>query len=125
MKAMKAMKLMKAMNVSISVSDPWDLGESLKWRPLLGELMQSSSDDRGGRALIRLGHAIDYRGTSYGFVVAVPRHEGATLAALAEGGRVFCSFTGVSDEHAQSENALSTDHWRGGLAFIGDIEAAG
>jgi hypothetical protein len=47
-----------------------------------------------------------------------------SLEVLGEGGKVFCGFTGVSEEHAASENDLSIDDWRGGLAFIGDIEAA-
>lgn len=113
---------MKTNHVLLSISDPWDLGEALKWAPLRGELLQTNIDDRGGRGLVRLDQAIEYRGTSCRFVVAAPRHEGDTIATAVSGGKVFCSFTGISDAHAKSDDALSTEHWRGGLAFIGDLQ---
>jgi hypothetical protein len=115
---------MKLLRVRISLSDPWDLGESLNWQPVFGKLVKISLDVHGGRALIELDQPISYKGTTCQFAVAVPRHEGKNLEVLDKGGKVFCGFTGVSNEHAVSEAALSTDHWRGGLAFIGDIEAS-
>jgi hypothetical protein len=102
----------------------WDLGESLSWKTLIGELVKANADMDGGRALIRFDDPINYRGTSYQFAVAAPRHEGDSLKTIDAGGKVYCSFTGVSHEHASSDNPLSTEHWRGGLAFIGDLEAS-
>ena len=113
---------MKAPRVQVVLSDPWDLGESLKWKPLSAEIVKVAIDAQGGRALIKFDQPLSYHGTSYQFAVAAPRHEGSSLSVLQTGAKVFCGFTGVSDEHAKSENPLSTDHWRGGLAFIGHIE---
>lgn len=113
---------MKTLRVQVSLSDPWDLGESLKWQPLVGELLKIDAEDRGGRALIKFDQKLHYKGVSYQFAVASPRHEGVSLSSLQSGAKVFCSFTGISDEHAQSKNALSTEHWRGGLVIIGDLE---
>ena len=110
--------------VRITLSDPWDLGESLKWQPLYGDVVKATLAAHGGRALVKLDQPLAYKGVKYQFAVATPRHAGDTLELLCKGGAVFCGFTGVSDEHAVSEKALSTDHWRGGLAFIGNIEAA-
>ena len=85
-------------------------------------MLKVNIDAQGGRALVKFDQPVAYRGEFYQFAVAAPRHEGSSLKTLQDGGKVFCSFTAVSEEHAQSENALSTEHWRGGLAFIGDIE---
>ncbi len=111
--------------VLVRVSDPWDLGESLRWRPLEGELLQIASDERGGRALIKLDDRIEYRGSVCRYVVAAPRHEGATIAAIQKGEKVFCNFTGISDSQAASSDPLDTSTWRGGVAIIGDLEPLG
>lgn len=111
-------------HVRILISDPWDLGEALSWRPLEGKLVRRADDDHGGRGLICLNDPIEYKDSCYRHVVASPRHEGDTLAGLLSGVSVFCGFIGVSDEDARVDAALDTSKWRGGLAFIGTIELA-
>lgn len=112
---------MKAMKVSIQISDPWDLGEAMRWQPLYGELIKSSTEHVGGRALIELDSGIVYRGSSWRYVIATPRHHGDDLAQLQIGNKVFCAITGISDEQAKSSLALSMDNWRDSLGFIGDV----
>ena len=114
---------MNPMRISISISDPWELGEALRWKSLQGELLRMVNDEHGGRALIKLDEVIDYRGSNWRYVVAVPRYQGNDIAALHTGKKVLAAFTGISDQQAESTNALDTSNWRGGLAFIGDIEA--
>ena len=113
---------MKANRVVLRVSDPWDLGEALKWQPLQGELVKTASDDHGGSALIKLDKTITYRDAAYRFVVASPRLEGTVISTLETGKKVFCAFTGISDANADSANPFDTTGWRGGLGFIGDVE---
>lgn len=108
--------------VTISVSDPWDLGEALGWRVLTGELVRLEDDDHGGRALIRLDAPIEHAGVSCSHVIASPRHAGDALASLASGQSVLCGFIGVADASAATAISLDTSGWRGGLAFIGTIE---
>ena len=115
---------MQHRRVRVTLSDPWDLGESLSWQPLSGELVRVGVEGKGGRALVKFDQRLIYHGESYQFAVAAPRHEGSSIGELDKGRPVFCSFIGVSDEHGQSQNALSTEHWRGGLSFVGDIEVA-
>ncbi|TAK56179.1 MAG: hypothetical protein EPO25_01695 [Gammaproteobacteria bacterium] len=112
------------MRIAISISDPWELGEVLKWQPLRGEVLQTVNDDRGGRALIRLDDAISYRGSNWRYVVAIPRHQGNEMAGLYSGKKVLGAFTGISEQQAESSNPLDTTNWRGGLAFSGDVEPA-
>lgn len=114
---------MSPMRISIMLSDPWDLGEALKWQPLQGELLQITRDDHGGKALIELNESISYRDSVYRYVVASPRHKGSQIAELQDGKKVFCAMTGISDEQAKSSDAMDISSWRGGVTFIGDIEA--
>lgn len=110
------------MRISISISEPWDLGEARNWRPLHGELTWPTSDGNGDRALVELDERISYRGSVCRYVVTSPRLHGSKLAELKLGKEVLCAFIGISDEQAKSDVPLNTDNWRGGgLAFIGDI----
>jgi len=110
------------MRISICISDPWEIGEAIRWQPLLGELLHTVNDEHGGRALIKLDNALNYRGLSWHFVIASPRHQGEEIAALQTGKKVPAGLTCISDDQAQSDTALDTSNWRGGLAFVGDVE---
>ncbi len=35
------------MRISISISDPWELGEAIRWQPLFGELLQTVNSVNG------------------------------------------------------------------------------
>lgn len=112
---------MNPMRISISISDPWELGEALKWQPLRGELLQTANDEHGGRALIKLDDGVNYHGSNWRYVVAAPRHQGNEIAALQTGKKLLGAFTGISDQQAESANPLDTSNWRGGLAFTGEV----
>lgn len=112
---------MNSQQVSIVLSDPWELGEALNWEPLKGELLRMETGEHGGRALIELERSITYQGPDCRFVVASPRHVGEEIASLQLRKSVACAFTGISDAQAESSGVPDTREWRGGLAFIGDI----
>lgn len=113
---------MKATRVVITLSDPWDLGEALGWQPIEGEFVRFDVECERGQALIKLRKPISYRGTSCGFLAAVPRHEDGSFKTIQKGCKLFCSFTGIANEAAHFNHDFSTAEWRGGLAFIGDLE---
>jgi hypothetical protein len=108
--------------VLISVSEPWELGESTNWQVIPGKVLPSAND-ACGRVLVKLDYSINYHGSSWDYIVAEPRHEGIRIDALRSGERAVCGFTGITNEQAGSAASLDTQHWRGGLAFIGDFEA--
>lgn len=112
------------MRISIAISDPWELGEALKWQPLPGELLRIVNDEHGGQALIRFDKPITYHGSVFQLAVASPRLEGHQITELTAGKMVCSALTGISDQQAESGNPLNTSHWRGGLAFTGDVEPA-
>src|SRR4051794_17140622 len=110
------------MRILISISDPWEPGEALKWQPLQGELLRVANDARGGRALIKLDNAINYRGSNWQYFVVSPRHQADEIADLQSGKKVLGAFTGLTDQQAVSSGALDTSDWRGSIAFVGDVE---
>ena len=110
------------MRIAISVSDPWDFGEAIDWKSLAGQMLQIEDDDQGGRALIMLDDAVSYHGSTWRYLVAKVRHQGDKITALQSGKKVLSSMIGISEERARSVHPLDTDHWRGGLAFIGDLD---
>jgi hypothetical protein len=110
------------MRVSVTISEPWELGEAVQWRSLAGELQRLIDDAQGGRVLIKLDHSIRYRGSEWHYVVGTPRHSGDRLAALQAGQKVLSALTGITVQQAVSDNPFDTSGWRGGLALVGDIE---
>lgn len=115
---------MKPLLISITVSDPWDVGEAVNWQPIEGHLLQMENDAHGGQALIKFDGSISYRGSVYRYAVASPRLEGHQIAELNAGKMVCSALTGISDHQAESSSPLDISNWRGGLAFVGDIEPA-
>ena len=114
---------MNTIFISITVSDPWDVGEAVNWQPIKGQLLKMEADEHGGKALVKFDAPVSYRGASYCYAVASPRIEGHHIMEV-QAGKIVCSaLTGISDQQAKSSNPMDTSNWRGGLAFIGDVEA--
>jgi hypothetical protein len=105
--------------VCIVISDPWDVGEELRWAPLRGQLVRIEPDQRGGRALIRFGTPVGFRGAVYQWAVIAPRHEGREVMEVVAGTKLEAAITCFADEPAQLVDASDP---RSGLRFIGDVE---
>ena len=110
--------------LTITISEPWELGEAMKWQPLHGELLRSVNDERGGQVLIKLDDPVEYREKTCRHVIASPRHVGVEMASLSAGKTVLCGMTGISEQQAESSNPFDLSSWRGGIAFIGDVKLA-
>lgn len=113
---------MNTISISIIVSDPWDVGEAVSWQPIKGQLLKMETDEHGGKALIKFNAPVSYRGVSYCYAVASPRLEGHHMAEIQAGKMVCSALTGIADQQAKSSNPMDISNWRGGLAFIGDVE---
>ncbi len=110
------------MRIAVTVGDPWELGEAVKWQPLLGEVIDSRQNSQGGQALIRLDEAVTFSGRDWKYLIASPRYQGATLADLQSGGKLIMAFLGVPDDQVSSGDPFDTSRWRGGgLAFTGGL----
>jgi len=115
---------MEDIPIFVTVSEPWDVGEAVKWQRIKGHLLRIEPDSHGGRALVEFDPPITYRGALYRYAIASPRLEGHQIVELSQGKLLCSSLTGISDQQAQSDNPLDTSNWRGGLAFLGDIEVS-
>lgn len=113
---------MSTQRALIRISDPWDFGEALSWRPLEAELRQIVTDSEGGRALLKLNEPVEYKKSTWSYVIASPRYQGDSIDALKQGNSLDCTFTAISDGQASSSNPWDLSAWRGGLAFQADLE---
>ncbi len=107
--------------ISITISDPWDVGEALNWQTIRGVLLQTADADHGGKILVRFDHDINYRGSAYRYAVGAPYLEGRHVTEIEAGKSVGCALTGISEEQAESSNPMDISKWRGGFAFVGDV----
>ena len=112
-------------HVRIHISDPWDLGEALKWEPLEGELIAINDLFEGGKALIKLNQSFNYKNTKSEFLIATPRYTGINIGDLVKGSPIICGITRIPKELAESQNPFDLSLWRGGVAIIGELEPLG
>lgn len=109
------------MKVSISLSDPWDLGESLGWALLSGTVLRVIEDENGGRALIKLDTPISYRDSQWRYVRATPRFVDVNMLGLKFGVKLPCGLVGVTEEQAETGDSWKTSPYSK-LSFIADVE---
>lgn len=110
------------MQVTIKISDPWELGESRKWQPFEGYILDTKDDGFCKSLLIKLLEPFEYKKVNCEYFVANPRHEGDSYNDLLRGKSIFSSLTRIPSENADSENPFDLSWWRGGVALIGGIE---
>src|SRR5687768_4748470 len=91
-------------HIEIHISDPWDLGEALRWEPLKGEIIATNDLPIGGKALIRLDYSFNYKNTECEYFIARPRYTGANIGALFKGKPVICGLTRIPNKLAESQN---------------------
>lgn len=115
---------MKPFPISITVSDPWELGESQGWDPLLGSVVDSTDAYEGGRALIHLRRPLSHKNATCQYLIAAPRHENVNIGGLFTGTPVFCALTGITDQEAASEAPFNLRSWGGRVNFIGEVNPA-
>lgn len=106
--------------VSIQISDPWDLGERLEWKELVGELTLVDLDRNS--VLVKLDIPVSGEKEIFPYLVASTRHVGSKITDLSAEKNVFCNFTGLTYERSLSADPLDTSWWRGGgLTIIGGL----
>jgi hypothetical protein len=110
------------MRITVTISEPWELDEAMQWRSFPGEMQRLIDAAHGGRVLIKLDDPLQYRGSKWHYVVGTARHTGDSVASLQAGQKVLSALTGITEQQAMSDNPFDMGHWRGGLAFVGDIE---
>jgi hypothetical protein len=113
------------MLVTIGISDPWELGESRKWQPFEGTILDVKVEGFCKALLIKLLEPFEYENVSCEYFVAHPRYAGSRYDDLLQGRSVFSCLTRISSENAHSDNPFDLTWWRGGVALMGEIETHG
>jgi len=100
--------------ITISISDPWDVGEALGWPTLRGVLLAFKHGDEGGSALVRLTQPVTFGGVQWHHLIASPRHVCDVIADIETEKGVTCNCIGISDGQAASDQPFDVSWWRGG-----------
>jgi hypothetical protein len=108
--------------VVIKLSDPWDLGETLHWKPLRALVFLVDNTTTPSRLILRLTDPFEYKRIPCEYFVATPRHEGGVLTDLLSRKSVFCALTRIPETRLQTEDPFDLAWWRGGPALVGELE---
>jgi hypothetical protein len=105
-------------SVSVRISDPWEIGEYLKWQALEAKIISITTE----ALLLQLNTPFMFESIHCEYFIASPRHEGDTVSQLLDGKPLFCGLTRISTDQANSLSPFDLSKWRGGIAIIGEIE---
>jgi len=115
-------------SATIVMSDPWDLGESISWRPLRCVVLKEGVQPASGFSpaikaiLLRLKEPFMFDDVRYEYLQGSPRHEGSSLGDLRKGGaEVHCSFVQIPPDRLDQQPPLDLSWWRGGGGLIGAL----
>ena len=108
------------MRVSLSLADPWEMGETLGWPTILGSVIHHSAD----AWLVEVLEPFTYADAEYRFIVVTARHAERPLAA-SEAQDVPCNMIRTTHERMSAGHPCDVSWWRGGGAMIGSIKAVG
>jgi hypothetical protein len=87
----------RSRKVAISLSDPWDLGESIGWRELSATLTLGPAPDDTA-AIVVLAEALSVGTSEYKTFAVSPRHFGRSMSEVLAGDEVFASFRSSNQE---------------------------
>ena len=108
-------------SVVVKLSDPWDLGERLNWKPLSAVILAADNDNAPKKLILRLESPFKHQDVLCEYFVAMPRHEGDELKDLLLRKSVFCGLTRIPEDRLQSPTPFDLSWWRGGPALIGEV----
>ena len=107
------------MTITLSLSDPWELGEALGWPMLAGTVVHR----RAEAWLVELAQPFTHLGVEYRFLVVSARHADNTLADSASK-TIACNIVRTTPDRASKADPCDLSWWRGGGAMIGSIASS-
>jgi hypothetical protein len=111
-------------SVVVDIAEPWELahaGGEVRRRAWVEAI--APLDRKISKALIRLTQPLEWRGSTFQYLVVTSRNRGAIETDLAGDVPVECSFVGQPDERATGADRFDTSWWRGGLAGTATLRA--
>lgn len=89
--------------------------------PIVGHIVLVKKSERDA-VIIKLTTPFDYNNHHYEYLIASPRKANDSFNTLLKGASVFCSVIRLPSDRICSDDPFDTSWWRGGAAFIGDVE---
>mgnify|MGYP006289584397 CR=1 FL=1 len=127
---MTTLRCIEGRPISLVMSDPWELGESVGWERLWGVVVKCGVRPSGcfgpkrEALIIHLTQPLFFKGIRYEYLQGSPRHEGDALSDLQKGENLFCSFICIPPEQVDSNKPFDLNWWRGGRTVTGTIALA-
>ena len=100
--------------VQIIVTEPWEVGDAPRRAKVL--------EDAAGSWLVEYEEPFRYQDVPCQYFILSPRHEGKHLCDIIKGTSLLCSMTRITPEQRNSANPFDLSSWRGGVAFIADVQ---
>jgi len=100
--------------VQIIVTEPWEVGDMPRRAKVL--------DEKNNALLVEYEIPFQYKNTTCKFFVLSPRHENVEIQTALVGKSVLCGMTLITPEQRMGNNPFDLRLWRGGVAFIADIQ---
>ncbi len=114
---------------SITVSEPWDLGEALNRKPFDVTVMKQGIHPSDAFApeseavICKLESLFEFKGMSYRYILLLPRREHDCFGDLVNSNReITCSGVRITQEQVDSNAPFNLDWWRGGGVFEGILK---
>lgn len=102
--------------VTLTITDPWELVAEIESAKLGGEVRV-----QGRKSLIiGLHRPLVLRGSEYRWLLATPRHVGDSFDA--EHGSTFCSLSSMTDAEEKEGVPPTPSSFTGELNMLGDLE---
>ena len=104
--------------VTLRISDPWDLGESVGWQSYRASVLAGDKK----KVLIRLDEPFVYKGRQREYFVAAARLERDSVTDLAKGKSIFSNMTQIEWDGIDFGDLLNPERWRAGVSLIGNLD---
>lgn len=89
--------------------------------PFEGQVLLQRESNREA-LIIKIVEAFNYDNSVFEYLLAFPRNQNDSFSNLLQGKSIFCSIIRIPYEQIDSDAPFDISWWRGGGAFLGDIE---
>lgn len=111
------------LQAELIVSDPWELVDQdgrNRFQVLICAVTPAS-EVASPTLLLRLKQPVSWKSRSYTYLVVSARHADEWRTSRLRGRGLACNAVGVTDQDAAKAAPWGADHWRGGLALLGQL----
>jgi len=119
---------LKGCSLILLLTDPWELGEQIDWKPIIGLTVesglrqQSTFGPASESIIIKLNNPFYFNGLYYEFLQGSPRYDHDSFDMLRAGKSIVCNFICVLSKQVNSNSPFDLSWWRGGGGLTASME---